>query len=70
MQEENLFKRENPSDQYYIVKRLARGGFAKVFLVRRISDEKEFALKFIEPKNKSDYDSIKKEVAIMMLCKE
>jgi len=37
--------------------------------VRRISDEKEFALKFIEPKNKNDYDSIKKEVAIMMLCK-
>ena len=37
--------------------------------MRRISDEKEFALKFIEPKNKKDYDSIKKEVAIMMLCK-
>jgi serine/threonine protein kinase len=26
-------------------------------------------LKFIEPKNKRDYESIKKEVAIMMLCK-
>jgi hypothetical protein len=26
-------------------------------------------LKYIEPKNKRDYEGIKKEVAIMMLCK-
>ena len=68
MKEKNIFKRENPSEHYYIVKRLAAGGFAKVFLVKRIVDEKEFALKFLEPKNKGDYDNIKNEVAIMMLC--
>jgi len=41
-----------------------------VFLVKRISDQKQFALKYIEPKNKTDYNNIKNEVAIMMLCKE
>ena len=70
MQQTVIFKRENPSDKYYIVSRLAQGGFARVFHVRRIEDEKNFALKFIEPKDKNDYNSIKNEVAIMMLCKE
>ena len=41
-----------------------------MFLVKRISDQKQFALKYIEPKNKTDYNNIKNEVAIMMLCKE
>ena len=70
MKYSDIFKRENPSAKYQIVKRLAQGGFAKVFLVKRLADEKQFALKFIEPKNKQDYNNIKNEVAIMMLCKE
>ena len=39
MKETNIFKRENPSQHYHIVKRLAQGGFAKVFLVARNSDK-------------------------------
>ena len=39
MNEQNIFKRENPSQKYHIVKRLAQGGFAKVFLVARNEDK-------------------------------
>lgn len=50
-----VFKREDPSKNYHVVSRIAEGGFAKVFKVQRHTDEKQFALKFIEPKNKKDY---------------
>lgn len=63
-----MFKRDDPSKNYHVVSRIAQGGFAKVFKVQRHSDNKYFALKFIEPKNKQDYQTIKNEVAIMLMC--
>lgn len=70
LKEAVVFKREDPSAYYEVVERVADGGFARVFHVRRLSDSKSFALKFIEPKDVSDYNNIKNEVAIMMMCKE
>ena len=70
MKDVTVFKREDPSAYYEVVERVADGGFARVFHVRRISDSKSFALKFMEPKDVSDYNNIKNEVSIMMMCNE
>jgi serine/threonine protein kinase len=48
------FIRDDPSQFYDIVKRIGVGGFAKVFEVKRKSDGKAMALKFIEPRNESE----------------
>ena len=61
------FKNSNPSHYFCIVNRLAQSNFSRIFLVRRFSDEKLFALKFIKPKNKQEYKNIKNEVAIMKM---
>ncbi len=45
------FSEEDPSKYYQIVKKIGSGGFARVFLVRRLDDGKQYALKFIEPKS-------------------
>ena len=45
------FIKDDPSKFYDIVKRIGVGGFAKVFEVKRKSDGKAMALKFIEPRN-------------------
>lgn len=45
-----LFKNEDPSKYYDIVKKLAVGGFAKVFEVKDLRTNQQLALKFIEPK--------------------
>jgi serine/threonine protein kinase len=45
------FSQEDPSKYYEIVKKIGYGGFARVFLVKRKDDGKQYALKFIEPKN-------------------
>ena len=49
---------------------MAKGSQGLVFHVRRLSDNKDFALKFIQPKDIYDYNNIKNEVALMMLCEE
>ena len=49
---------------------MAKGSQGLVFHVRRIEDNKDFALKFIQPKDLYDYNNIKNEVALMMLCEE
>jgi serine/threonine protein kinase len=43
------------------VKKIGYGGFARVFLVKRKDDGKQYALKFIEPKN---------EIGIMKMCND
>lgn len=70
MKESLEFKRQDPSDKYFIVDRMAEGGYARVFHVKRASDQKSFALKFIQPKDKNDYNNVRNEVAIMMMCQE
>jgi p21-activated kinase 1 len=49
---------------------MAAGSQGLVFHVKRLSDQKDFALKFIQPKDQMDYNNIKNEVALMMLCEE
>jgi serine/threonine protein kinase len=49
---------------------MASGSQGLVFHVKRLSDRKDFALKFIQPQNVQDYNNIKNEVALMMLCEE
>jgi p21-activated kinase 1 len=66
----NVFKREDPSEYYEVVKRMAAGSQGLVFHVKRLADQKDFALKFIQPKDQVDYNNIKNEVALMMLCHE
>lgn len=47
-----VFKNDDPSKFYEIVKKIGYGGFARVFLVKRKDEEGQMcALKFIEPKN-------------------
>ena len=63
-------KKDDPSKHYDIIERIGVGGFAKVFKVKRKSDEKICALKFIEPKNNAEREIIFNEVGIMLMCKE
>jgi serine/threonine protein kinase len=63
-------KRDDPSKFYDIIERIGVGGFAKVFKVKRKSDGVICALKFVEPKNDAERESIFNEVGIMLLCKE
>ena len=63
-----VFKRDNASKYYYFVNRIGQGGFARVFHVRRQKDNKDFALKLIEPKDVDEYNNIRNEVAIMQVC--
>lgn len=46
--------KDDPSKFYDISKGIGRGGFAKVFEVRRKSDGTIFALKYTEPKNEQE----------------
>ena len=48
---QDVFKKEDPSQYYTIVKRIGTGGFSRVFLVKRNSDGFSCALKFVEPAN-------------------
>lgn len=63
-----VFKKEDPSQYYEIVKKIGYGGFARVFLVKRKADGFLCALKFIEPKNDKERNIIKNELGIMMMC--
>lgn len=63
-------KRDDPSKFYDIIERIGVGGFAKVFKVKRKSDGVICALKFVEPKNDAERESIFNEVGIMLLCQE
>jgi serine/threonine protein kinase len=47
------------------VSKLGSGGFAKVFLVKRLTDGARFALKFMEPKNDKERNLIRNEVNVM-----
>lgn len=62
-------KQQNPSAWYDIVKRIAVGGFARVFEVRRKSDGQICALKYVEVQGGKDRENVLNEVGIMMKCK-
>jgi serine/threonine protein kinase len=47
---------------------MAKGSQGLVFKVRRLEDDAEFALKFIQPKDLADFSNIKNEVAFMSMC--
>jgi hypothetical protein len=61
------FNNQNPSKHFCIVNRLEQGTSHRIFLVRRFSDDKLFALKFIQPKDKFEVNNIRNEVAIMKM---
>lgn len=63
-------KHQDPSQYYDIIERIGIGGFAKVFKVKRKSDNVICALKFVEPKTVADRESVLNEVGIMLACKE
>ena len=67
------FKTEDPSIHYDITSKykLGSGGFAKVFRVLRKSDNKTFALKFIQNlKDEREKQLMYNEVALMNMCAE
>lgn len=59
------FITEDPSKLYQIIAKLGSGGFAKVFLVKRLTDNAKFALKFMEPKSDKERGLIRNELAVM-----
>lgn len=62
--------KDDPSKHYDVLGRIGAGGFAKVFEVKRKSDDVVCALKFVEPKSEADRQVIYNEVGIMLLCQE
>jgi serine/threonine protein kinase len=65
MKQLSVFKQDDPSKFYEIIKKIGFGGFARVFLVKRKSDGYELALKFIEPKGEKERSIIRNELGIM-----
>lgn len=66
-----VFKNDDPSKYYEIVKKIGYGGFARVFLVKKKEEEGTlYALKFIEPKNVKERLIIKNELGIMQMCQD
>lgn len=63
-------KVDDPSLYYDIVEKIGVGGFARVFKVKRKKDGAICALKFVEPKNQEQVNSVINEVGIMLMCKE
>jgi serine/threonine protein kinase len=63
-------REEDPALEYKILRRLAGGAVGTVFLSKRISDGKEFAIKRMAPKNKAQYEAIKGEIALMRHCRQ
>ena len=47
----DLFSKTDPSKFYEPLHKIGSGGFAQVFKVKRIEDDKIFALKLMEPKS-------------------
>jgi serine/threonine protein kinase len=45
-----VFKRENPQNQYKILKRLSSGSFGQIYLAERKIDKQQLALKMLKPK--------------------
>lgn len=67
---EFTMKVDDPSLYYDIVEKIGVGGFARVFKVKRKIDGAICALKFVEPKNQEQINSVINEVGIMLMCKE
>lgn len=65
-----IFKREDPSEFYEVVSRLNQGAYGQIFKVKRLADGQFFALKFMQPKDVNDFNNIKNEVGLMMMCQE
>ena len=62
------FKKEDPSTHYTIIKKIATGGFARVFLCERNSDKFKCALKVAQPANEKEHQAFMIEVGIMQLA--
>ena len=56
---------DNPARHYRVVEKIGEGGFANVYKVQRLSDGVMCALKWQQPKSKSDKDNIINEIGIM-----
>ena len=67
-----MFKDTDPSNEYIITSdnKLGTGGFAKVFMVKRRSDNMPCALKFIETKSNKEKKLMKNEVALMNMSSQ
>lgn len=68
--EHTIIKNEDPSQYYEIISKIAVGGFAKVFKVRRKKDGFICALKYTEPKNDNDRRMLINEIGLMQMCQE
>lgn len=64
-------KTTNPAEIYEIKhnKQLGQGGFAKVFKVRRLKDDKPCAMKFCSPPNEEDRNMVINEIGLMNKCR-
>jgi serine/threonine protein kinase len=63
-------RREDPSLYYDILGKIGDGAFSSIFEVRRKSDNKTCALKFIRIKTDFDRQVVLNEIGIMMMCQE
>ena len=61
----------NPAEIYEIkhTNQLGQGGFAKVFKVRRLADDKMCAMKFCSPPNEEDRNMVINEIGLMNKCR-
>ena len=70
LNESTIIKNEDPSQYYEIINKIAVGGFAKVFKVRRKSDGHICALKYTEPKNENERKMLINEIGLMQICQD
>lgn len=65
--EASIYKEDDPSKHYDILKKIGVGGFGKVFLCKKIDTGMECALKYVDPKNEKDKEIIRNEIALMSM---
>ena len=55
---------ENPANKYRVLGELGEGGQAEVFITKRLTDGKLYALKMLRPKSRKDKDKLMNEFRI------
>ena len=58
-------KQKDPSELFTIVERIGKGAFGAVFKTQRISDGKQFALKYTHPKNMVERQDVINECSLI-----
>lgn len=68
LEQEVVFKTDNPEEHYEMLKEIGFGGFARIYLARNIKTGELCALKYMKAGKKKERTAIINEIGIMKIC--